>query len=151
MQLPPKSHVDLYEPPLSDEQKGPPDYKWDPNYPGTLKPGSVDDNYPLKRVLESDVYENMKYEELDIDERTPIVFEPEEDLLQWLAQQGRLLPRGLSDDEFDVEAERQMSGITEEDLEFADEDSKTIAYYSRQQGDGNSTAASGDFEQDYEF
>lgn len=144
MQLPPASHVERCEPPYSEDQIGPPDYKWDPAYPGTLKPGTVDDNFPLKRCLESDVYDNMKYEEYDIDERTPRVFAPEEDLLQWLSQQGRLLPRGLSDDEFDTEAEKQMSGITEEDLEFADDDSKMIAYYSKQ-GEGSAAGASADF------
>lgn len=141
MQLPPSTHL---EPPLSEDQLGPPNYKWDPAYPGTLKPGTVDDNYPLRRVLDSDVYENMKYEELDIDERTPRVFAPEEDLLQWLSKQGRLLPRGMSDEEFDSEADRQISGITEEDLDFADDDSKMIAYYSKQ-GEGSAAGSGADF------
>lgn len=123
---------------------GPPAYKWDPNFPGTLKPGSVDENYPLRAVLESDVYDNMVYEELDMDDRTPFVFPPEEDLLEWLAKEGRLLPRDVPEDEFDSEAEKQISGITEEDLEFADDDSKMIAYYSRQ-GEGSAAGASSDF------
>lgn len=141
MQLPPDTHE---EPPLTRDQLGPVNYKWDPDYPGTLKPGSVDDNYPLRRVLESDVYENMVYEELDIDERSPYVYPPEEDMLQWLAREGRLLPREMTDDEFDSEVDKQISGITAEDLEFADDDSKMIAYYSRQ-GEGSAAGASSDF------
>lgn len=141
MQLPPATQP---EPPLSPEQVGPPDYKWDPAFPGTLKPGSVEDNYPLHKVLESDVYENMVYEELDMDDLSPVVFQPEEDLLEWLAKEGRLLPRGMTDDEFESEAEMQISGMSEEDLEFADDDSKMIAYYSRQ-GEGSAAGASADF------
>ena len=140
-QLPPASHE---EPPLTDEQKGPPGYKWNPDYPGTLKPGSVEDNYPLWRVLESDVYEKMQYEERDLDERDPIIFEPDEDLLHWLAEQGRLLPRGMSEEEFEMQAETQISGMTEEELDYADDDSKMIAYYSKQ-GEGTAAGASSDF------
>lgn len=109
-----------------------------------MKPGSVDDNFPLHRVLESDVYERMEYEELDIDERTARVFEPGEDMLQWLSKQGRLLPKDISDQDFEMEAEKQMSGITEEDLEYADDDSKMIAYYSKQ-GEGSALGSSADF------
>lgn len=141
-QIPPPNGY--WEPPLSEEQRGPPRYAWDPTFPGTLKPGSVDDNFPLEKVLASDVYRRMEYVEMDIDERTPQVFPPDEDFLEWLAREGKLLPRGLSDDEFDTEAEKQMTGITEEDLEFADDDSKMLAYYSRQ-GEGSAAGASSDF------
>lgn len=141
MQIPPFGQE---EPPLTKEERGPPDYKWDPNFPGTMKPGQVEDNFPLRKVLESDVYERMEYQELDADERDPHIFEPDEDLLEWLARHGRLIPRGASDDEFEMEAERQISGITEEDLDFADDDSQMIAYYSRQ-GEGTATGSSPDF------
>lgn len=130
------------EPPLTDEQKGPPDYTWDENYPGTLKPGQVEENTPLDKVLASEVYENMVYEEMDIDERTPHVFTPDEDFLEWLAKEGRLIPRDIDDE--DIEVEKQMDGLAEDDLEYGDDDSKTIAYYSRQ-GSGASAGASSDF------
>lgn len=141
MQIPPPGHV---EPPLTPEEKGPPGYKWNPDYPGTLKPGLAPDNFPLEEVLSSGVYERMEYQELEMDEKDMTIFAPDEDLLEWLAKEGRLIPRGASDDEFETEAERQISGITEEDLDFADDDSKMIAYYSRQ-GEGSSAGASPDF------
>lgn len=141
MQLPPGSHE---EPPLTDLEKGPPGYKWDPSFPGTLKPGSEEDNYPLDIVLASGVYERMQFQELDMDELDKQIFTPDEDFLQWLAVHGRLLPRDLTEEELESEAEKQISGITEEDLDFADEDSKMIAYYSRQ-GEGSSAGASADF------
>lgn len=144
MLIPPKPNKDI-EPPLSPEQVGPPEYKWDPNFPGTLKPGLVDDNYPLSEVLESGVYENMKYEELDMDGREPQIFELEEDLLEWLSKQGRLISRDAEDDdEFETDVEKQMNGITEEDLEFRDDDSRMIAYYSKQ-GEGSAMGTGSDF------
>lgn len=132
-----------YNVPLSDEDKGPKGYKWDPNYPGTLKPGSVPDNYPLEDVLNSDVYENIVYEEWDIDERHPSIYEQQvdEDFLEWLDKQGRLIPRDSEDEDmFEPEAGTQAS-IPEDDLDYADDDSKMIAYYSR-----NSNGASSDFD-----
>ena len=136
MQLPPFPQE---EPPLTEEEAGPEGYKWNPDFPGTLKPGSEPDNFPLDKVLASGVYERMEYQEIDMDDCTPEVFPLEEDMLEWLVKQGRMLPRGVSEDEFDTEAERQITGITEEDLEFADDDSKMIAYYSKQ-GDGGLSA-----------
>lgn len=137
MLIPPK-HYDL---PLTDDEKISPDYEWDPAHPGTLKPGTVPDNYPLEDVLNSDVYEKMVYEELDVDERHPSIYaqELEEDFLEWLEKAGRLIPRDSEDEDmFESEADTQVSGISEDDLDYADDDSKMIAYYSRQ-GDVSSS------------
>lgn len=142
MQLPPATNY--WEPPLTEAQKGPAEYKWDPNYPGTLKPGLSEDNYPLEDVLNSGVYENMVFEETDMDDRTPLVFPLQEDLLEWLAKEGRLIPKDAADEDLDVEAEKQIKGITEEDLEYNDDDDKMIAYYSKQ-GEGSALGASNDF------
>ncbi len=142
MQLPPPgSH---WEPPLTAEQRGPENYKWDPNFPGTLKPGTCEDNWPLADVLASGVYERMVYQEFDTDECKPVIAEPDEDLLEWLAREGRLIPRDVSEDEFDVEPDRHTVGITEEDLEYGDDDGKMLAYYSRQ-GEGSAAGSSTDF------
>lgn len=141
MQLPP---LDFEEPPLSPSERAPEGYVWNPDYPGTLKPGSEQDNFPLEKVLASGVYDRMVYEEIDMDDCTPQVYPLAVDMLHWLAEQGRLLPREMTDDEFDTETEKQISGITEEDLEFADDDSKMIAYYSKQ-GEGTATGAGPDF------
>lgn len=141
MQLPPTSQPN---PPISEADQGPAGYEWDEDYPGTLKPGKEPDNYPLEEVMASEVYELMEYQELDIDERDPHIFPPDDDFLEWLAREGKLLPRGASEAEFDTEADKQISGITEDDLDFADDDSKMIAYYSRQ-GEGSAAGTSNDF------
>lgn len=141
MQLPPPNQ---YEPPLPEEERAPPDYKWDPDFPGTLKPGTVEDNYPLARVLASDVYENMVYEELDMDERCQDLFEPDEDFLEWLMKEGRLIPRNTENEDIEMEPDSQMDGITEDELGYGDDDSKMIAYYSRQ-GEGSVEGSSSDF------
>lgn len=124
-----------YQLPLTDEEKLSDDYKWDPSYPGTLKPGTVPDNYPLEDVLDSEVYEKMVYEELGMDERHPSIYEQEldEDFLEWLDKEGRLIPRDSEDEDmFESETDNQVGGITEDDLDYGDDDSKMIAYYSRQ-------------------
>lgn len=131
MQLPPPG---IYDVPLSDEDIETPEYRWQQEFPGTLKPGLVDDNFPLQRVLDSGVYKNMVYDEFDMDERYADIFEPDEDLLEWLAKEGRLIARDAGDEEFDTEAETQISSIADDDLDYADDDSKMLAYYSRQSG-----------------
>lgn len=141
MQLPPP---DQYEPPLADSDLPPPDYKWDPDFPGTLKPGTVEDNFPLHSVLSSDVYENMKYEELDMDERCPDLFEPDEDLLEWLAKEGRLIGCDTENEDMEMESDAQIDGIADDELGYGDDDSKMIAYYTRQ-GEGSVEGASPDF------
>lgn len=141
MQLPPPGQEG---PPLAEADRGPPEYKWDPDFPGTLKPGTVEDNFPLHRVLSSDVYENMVYQELDMDERCQEIFEPDDDLLEWLAKEGRLIPRDANNDDLDLDVDTHISSMSDDDLDFADDDSKMIAYYSRQ-GEGSTTGASSDF------
>jgi hypothetical protein len=144
MQLPPHPAA-WTEPPLTEEQRGPDTYIWDPNYVGTMHPGLGEpDCFPLDEVMTSGVYERMVYQELDRYERSPEIFQPDEDLLEWLVTVDRLLPRGMDDAELEMEAEKQVAGITEEDLEFGEEDSRTLAYYSRQ-GEGSSLGASPDF------
>eukprot|EP00171_Calliarthron_tuberculosum_P008001 IDg8001t1 len=50
MQLPPSSQREL-EAELTEEQRGPKGYVWDKDFPGTLKPGTCKDNWPLEDVL----------------------------------------------------------------------------------------------------
>lgn len=145
MQIPP--NPELFEGvPFPKRDQAPPEYRWDPTFPGTLKPGLVEDNFPLDKVLESDVYERMVYDEFDMDERVADIIEPEEDLLEWLAKKGRLIPKDAEDNDFELDAETQIatSGDAEEMDGFADDDSKMIAYYSRQ-SEGSAEGASLDF------
>lgn len=141
MQLPP-DHATRDVPPLDESQRGPDGYKWDPNFPGTLRPGlSMDDCFPLESVMNNGVYERMEYEELDMYAICDEIHKPDNDLLEWLAKEGRLLG---DDGEVEGEAESQVAGVTEEDLDFSDEDDKMLAYYSKQ-GEGSSVGASSDF------
>jgi hypothetical protein len=144
MQLPPNPAA-WPEPPLTPEQIGSELYKWDPTYPGTMSPGIGEpDCFPLDEVMNSGVYERMVYQELDMYDRSPEIYQPDADLLEWLVKTDRILPRDMDDAELEMEAEKQIVGITEEDLDFGDEDARTLAYYSRQ-GEGASYGASPDF------
>lgn len=140
MQIPPDWKT-RPEPPLDDLQKGPADYEWDPTFPGTLKPGrKLEDCFPLETVLESKVYERMVYEELDMYAINEDVHIPDDDLLAWLSREGRL----LGGEEDDDEEGGKQAGVTEEELDFSEEDDKMLAYYSKQ-GEGSSVGASSDF------
>lgn len=144
MQIPP-DYETRFEPPLTEEHLGPPGYKWDPDYPGTMAPGiGQEDRFPLQEMLDSGVYENMVYEELDMYERTSEIFKPDEDLLEWLGHQGRLITEDSDDWVFDTDTEKQTAGVTEEDLDYADDDEKMLAYYSRQ-GEGSAIGSGQDF------
>ena len=132
-----------YIPPLTEEQKPHESYKWNPNYPGSLKPGG-EDCFPLDEVMNSGVLENMIFDERDIDERPSEIFEVEEDLLEWLAKENRLLPSGSVEDEWEMEAEQASSGVTMEDLQFGDQEDRTLAYY-LQHGEGTAIGESSDF------
>lgn len=139
MQLPPPAQREL-EPGLTEEQRGPEGYKWNPDFPGTLKPGTCADNFPLEDVLASGVYERMKYEEVDTDECRPVVHKPDVDLLEWLSREGRLIARDADEEDL----EQTTTEVVDEDLEFADDDDKMLAYYSRQR-EGSAAGASADF------
>lgn len=136
MQRPPASQVEL-QPELPEGMRAPEGYKWDPDFPGTIKPGLSDDNYPLDEILQSGVYERMKYEEKDIDACEPIVHKTDEDLLEWLKKLGRLLPRDA-----DVGDDAVAEALAVADDDDNDEDKAMLAYYSRQR-DGAPTE--GDF------
>lgn len=133
-----------YNPPLHEDDQPPPNYKWNPNFPGTMKPGLTPDNFPLEKVLASDVIDRMVYEEIDMDARTRHIFAPDDDLLEWIAKKGRLIPSDVANEDIEMEPDTQLEGITEEDLDYADDDSKMIAYYSKQ-GEGSATGSSFDF------
>lgn len=107
-----------------------------------MKPGLVEDNYPLKDVMESEVYNNMVYDEFDMDERCCDICEPDLDFLEWLSKEGRLIPREAENDEIEMEPDAQLTEFSEDDMDYND-DSKMIAYYSRQT-DENATST--DFE-----
>lgn len=139
MQIPPDWKT-RPEPPLDELQVGPPDYTWDPTFPGTLKPGNkLDDCFPLQTVLDSKVYERMVYQELDMYDICEDIHTPDDDLLAWLSREGRLLGGEEDEDE-----EGTKTGVAEEELDFSEEDDKMLAYYSKQ-GEGSSVGASSDF------
>ncbi|GAB0495729.1 hypothetical protein MMPV_007034 [Pyropia vietnamensis] len=126
MQLPPAS---AFQPPLAEELQPPKGYTWDPNFPGTLKPGMVPDNFPIQSVLESGVFENMAFRELDEDERDGDMTPLSDDLLEFLAVNGRLLDEATEAETADGNVVSRLPG---EELDFGgDEEDKVLQLYSR--------------------
>lgn len=126
MQLPPAS---AFQPPLTEEMQPPENYTWDPDFPGTLKPGKVPDNFPIQAVLDSGVFDNMKFQELDEDERDGDMTPLSDDLLEFLAANGRLLDEATEAEAGEGPARGRMAG---EELDFGgDEEDKVLQLYSR--------------------
>jgi len=126
MQLPPST---AFQPPLTPEMLPPKNYTWSPDFPGTLKPGLVPDNFPISQVLESGVYDNMKFQELEADDRDGDMTPLNDDLLEFMAVNGRLLDE-------EAEAETGEGGargrLVGEELDFGgDEEDKVLQLYSR--------------------
>ncbi|KAJ8907745.1 hypothetical protein NDN08_007851 [Rhodosorus marinus] len=116
--------------PLHPDQKGPAGYIPIEEHPGTFPPGSAGDNYPLESIM--DVVDDCEYLQLDIDEVTPVTHEIDVDLLEYLDGLNRLLPRSEEDDVLDEDMQRQMTGITEEDLDYVDnDDEEVLTYFTR--------------------
>lgn len=79
-----------------------------------------------------------------MDERVAEIVEPDEDLLEWLDRNNRLIPRDAATDDFDLDSDAQTTALTEDDLDYTDDDSKMIEYYSKQ-SEGAQTGTSLDF------
>lgn len=84
----------------------------------------------------------MVYDEFDMDERVAEIVEPDDDLLEWLDRNNRLIPRDATTDDFDLESEAAQ--MTDDDLDYTDDDSKMIEYYLKQ-SEGADTGTSLDF------
>lgn len=126
MQLPPAS---AFQPPLTEDMKPPENYTWDSDFPGTLKPGKVPDNFPIQAVLDSGVFDKMMFQELDEDERDGDMTPLSDDLLEFMAVNGRLLDEEAEAETGESGARGRMAG---EELDFGgDEEDKVLQLYSR--------------------
>ncbi|GJD12576.1 hypothetical protein Gasu2_66510 [Galdieria sulphuraria] len=89
MQLAPRRSYDKYIPPPPGFQKLK-DYYPRQNYPGTLAPGITPDILTVEELLESPS-ENLACVEYDMDERAPFIRAHDDCILDWLAEDGRLI------------------------------------------------------------
>jgi len=119
----------LLEPPFphwfydkQPEQKKYSDYVWDPDFPGTLKPGLKDEQYTLDEVFEMwEGKENPNVMEYPQDEVIQLPLKPPEDILAWLERRG-LLDTVSDDDEDEMTASDTLLD-DEFDLDDSDDDS----------------------------
>ena len=133
----------LQEPPfplpyeVPEQEKPFADYVWDPDFPGTFKPGTRGENYDLDVVLEMwKDKENPACMELPQDELWQVPLAPPEDILSWLGRIGLLeeeeaeeeeeiSSRGdsLLDDEFDLDDDSQLLGDVAQEAGIESENS----------------------------
>jgi len=117
-----------YTPPM----KGPDQFVPVEGHPGTFPSGTGGDNYPLEEYV--GIADKVGHQELEIDAVSPEIFPPAEDLLEFLDSINKLVARSDEDDELDEDVKRQMTGITEEDLEYGDSDEEEVLTYFTRSG-----------------
>uniref|UniRef100_A0A7S3TU05 Uncharacterized protein n=1 Tax=Strombidinopsis acuminata TaxID=141414 RepID=A0A7S3TU05_9SPIT len=110
-----------------DDQKLYSDYIWDPEHPGSFKPGLTRENYNLDDVRE--MWKDKPNENVmrfPIDEFIHLPLKPPEGILEWLDRKGL-----LSDDEDESgdDLSQEDAGMLDEefDLEGGDEEAITDA------------------------
>eukprot|EP00966_Prymnesium_polylepis_P017930 413716-Prymnesium_polylepis.1 len=82
------------------------DYEWDPDYPGTFKPGKREEMYSLQNVFDMwEGKENPACIELRQDELWEVPLAPPEDILSWLERIGLL----VDDDDGDETQEKELT------------------------------------------
>lgn len=72
--------------------------------------------------MNNGVLERMEYIERDRDERPSHIFEIETDILEWLAEQGRLLPSGSVEEGWDTDTSKGQVGLANLDFDSAKDD-----------------------------
>ena len=111
------------------------DYEWDPEFPGSFKPGTRGENQNLDEVLaEWEGRDNPACMQLPQDQLWQVPLAPPEDILSWLKRIGLLeeedalqdeeemLGRGdsLLDDEFDLDEEAMIEGGEQSSIDGMD-------------------------------
>lgn len=117
----------MQEPPFPLPHEGPAmpnvysDYEFDPDFPGTMKPGNRLENRELSTVLEEwEDRPNPNCMQLPQDMLIHVPLKPPEEILTWLDRRGLLdteededvVPArdvGLIDEEFDLEDDPELS------------------------------------------
>lgn len=92
-------------------------FKFDPDYPGTAPPGSVEENFPLKEVLELKI-NNLNVQEFSREQHCGVIRGADESILDWLQSKGKIKPR-LNEDTKDDLVEKNQT-LLEDEFDFED-------------------------------
>jgi len=92
-------------------------FKFDSNYPGTAPPGTVEENFPLKEVLELKI-DNLNVQEFSREQHCGVIRGADESILDWLQSKGKIKPR-LNEDSKDDLVEKNQT-LLEDEFDFED-------------------------------
>jgi len=92
-------------------------YKFDPKFKGTAPPGLVEENVPLREVLQLKI-DNQNVQEFSRDQQCGVVRGADESILDWLETKGKIKPR-LKEDIKDELNEKNQT-LLEDEFDFED-------------------------------
>eukprot|EP00286_Rhodomonas_abbreviata_P002320 CAMPEP_0181344222 /NCGR_PEP_ID=MMETSP1101-20121128/32058_1 /TAXON_ID=46948 /ORGANISM="Rhodomonas abbreviata, Strain Caron Lab Isolate" /LENGTH=133 /DNA_ID=CAMNT_0023456011 /DNA_START=90 /DNA_END=491 /DNA_ORIENTATION=- len=90
---------------------------FDSTYPGTAPPGKVEENFPLKEVLELKI-NNLNVQEFSREQHCGVIRGADESILDWLQSKGKIKPRLNEDTKDDIVEKNQT--LLEDEFDFED-------------------------------
>jgi hypothetical protein len=97
-----------------------PFYEPDEEFEGTMRPGTRPENAPYEEVMaRAHLCDNKNVVEWSIDDRAPVVREPDEKFLDWIVQNGMMYDESGGDDPFTPAGETAV--VLEDEFEFEDD------------------------------
>lgn len=90
-------------------------YNYNPSFPGTAPPGMVEENFPLKEVLQLNI-NNLNVQEFSRDQHCGVIRGSDESILDWLENKDRVKPREKEDLRDDLIEKNQI--LIEDDFDF---------------------------------
>jgi len=94
-------------------------YQFDNRFPGTAPPGLLEENVPLREVLQLDI-NNKNVQEFSRDQQCGVVRGADESILDWLESKGKIKPRLKEDTKEDINEKNQT--LLEDEFDFEDVD-----------------------------
>lgn len=92
-------------------------YKFDSQFQGTAPPGLVEENVPLREVLQLKI-DNQNVQEFSRDQQCGVVRGADESILDWLESKGKIKPRLKEDSKDDLTEKNQT--LLEDEFDFED-------------------------------
>ncbi|KAG8465371.1 hypothetical protein KFE25_002678 [Diacronema lutheri] len=96
-----------------------PFYEPEEDFKGTMRPGTRPENAPYEEVMaRAHLCDNKNVVEWSLDDRAPIVREPDVQFLEWIKENGLLYDETVGGDQFSPMGEAAV--VLEDEFEFED-------------------------------
>ena len=103
-------------------------YQFDKFYPGTTPPGLIEENVPLKSLLNSEI-NNLNAHEFSRNKQCGTIRKADESILDWLQNRGKIKPRLQEDSKDDLIEKNQT--LLEDEFDFEDGEDTLENFFSQ--------------------